>query len=190
MKDKTPYLTGRLLLAMPAMTDPRFHRAVILICAHDENGAMGLVINNPLLGVDFAALLKQLNIQAGPGLSTKNFMVMSGGPVESVRGFLLHGPEFHGPGTISINDTFGVTGTVEALSAIANGKGPDKVLFILGYAGWTAGQLERELQENAWLVTDGAPEIVFHADASQKWQMAMQHLGINPAMLSSVAGRA
>ncbi len=184
---KDAYLTGRLLLAMPQMGDPRFHRAVIFMCAHDENGAMGLVLNNVMPGLDLSELLGQLNIDRQA--ATPAAPVMNGGPVETARGFVLHSTDFAQPETVRVGPELGVTGTIEALRAIAAGDGPQKMLFMLGYAGWGAGQLDRELQQNAWLVTDADAEIIF-GDAERKWDRAVRKIGIDPAMLSGDAGHA
>ena len=188
--DNRHYLTGRLLLAMPAMGDPRFHKAVIYLCAHDENGAMGLVINHTLPGVDLGQLLAQLNIKPDEIINQVKQPVMSGGPVETARGFVLHSNDFEQSDTIKIDDDFSVTGTIDALRAIAGGHGPQKMLFILGYAGWGQGQLDEEIQQNAWLVADPDPALIFDADAEGKWTRAVQKLGIDPGMLSGEAGRA
>lgn len=185
----SPWMTGRILLAMPAMGDPRFHRAVIFICAHDANGAMGLVINQTMPGLEFTELLDQLHIPADPK-RTENRTVLSGGPVEATRGFVLHTGDYAQKDTIRVNDRFSVTGTIDALKAIASGAGPREMLFLLGYAGWGAGQLDQELQENAWLVADSDPRIIFGADPEAKWDEAMKSLGIDAAMLSADAGRA
>lgn len=186
------YLTGQLLLAMPSLADPRFHRAVIYVCSHDAGGAMGLVINHPLPGLEFSDLIGQLNIESGAkgSLSHLSLPVLSGGPVESARGFLLHSSEFRLPDTVYVDEFFSVTGTVDALKAVAAGKGPRQLLFILGYAGWSAGQLDREMQDNAWLTVPADPALIFHAGAEEKWDMAIGKLGFDPAMLSSAAGRA
>jgi putative transcriptional regulator len=188
----TPYLAGKLLIAMPAMGDPRFHRAVIFLCAHDENGAMGLVINHKLAGVQFSELLEQLKVTSDIEVDMKNLSiaVMSGGPVEGSRGFMLHSGEFRQKDTVTIDNVYGITGTIEALKEVATGKGPERLLFILGYAGWGEGQLDTEIQENAWLVADPDPEIIFEALPEDKWERAVQKLGVNPAMLSGAAGRA
>lgn len=183
------YLTGRILLAMPAMGDPRFHRAVIYMCAHDENGAMGLVINHTLPGVDLGKLLKQLDIPAAQDTAPAT-PVMSGGPVETARGFVLHSSEFNQNDTIRIDDMFSVTGTLDALKAIAGGQGPDKMLFVLGYAGWSPGQLDREIQDNAWLVADADPGLIFDSAPESKWEQGIKKLGFDPGMLSGEAGRA
>lgn len=192
VKKDSRYLTGKLLLAMPAMGDPRFHRAVIFICAHDENGAMGLVINHVLPGFEFGKLLSQLGIASDIEVDLKKISVpvMSGGPVEAARGFVLHSGDFSRKDTVRIDDLYSVTGTVEALKDIASGNGPDNMLFILGYAGWSAGQLDSEMQQNAWLVVDPDPLLIFHASPDKKWDMAIEKLGIDPLMLSSESGRA
>lgn len=188
-QDQNPYLAGKVLLAMPSMSDPRFHKAVIFMCAHDENGAMGLVVNNTLAGLNFENLLEQVGLNADIKPST-DLQVMSGGPVESARGFLLHSSEFFQTDTIRIDDSFSVTGTVDALKEVAAGNGPEQLLFILGYAGWGAGQLDQEIQQNSWLVTDPDPSIIFSEDHDQKWTRAVGQLGFDPAMLSGEAGRA
>ncbi len=188
---KNGYLTGKLLIAMPAMGDPRFHRAVIFICAHDENGAMGLVINHKLPRVAFSDLLDQLKITSNIEVNVPKILtVMSGGPVEGARGFLLHSSEFRQSDTVTIDNRYSITGTIDALKEVAQGNGPEHLLFILGYAGWGAEQLDRELQDNAWLVADPDPEIIFEASPEDKWDRAVQKLGVNPAMLSHAAGRA
>ncbi|MCC7305111.1 MAG: YqgE/AlgH family protein [Alphaproteobacteria bacterium] len=186
------YLAGKLLLAMPGMGDPRFHRAVIFMCAHDENGAMGLVINHKLPGMEFKTLLNQLKIVSDIEVDVKNLAVpvMSGGPVEGARGFLLHSAEFRQRDTVKVGKTYGITGTIDALREVARGNGPEHLLFILGYAGWGAGQLEREIQDNAWLTSDPDSEVIFGTVPEKKWEAAVQKLGIDPAMLSGQAGRA
>lgn len=192
MMEKTTvsYLTGKLLLAMPSIGDPRFDHAVIYICAHDENGAMGLGINEHAPGLSFDKVLEQLGVSSEEKIdfSTLPQHVMHGGPVDTGRGFLLHPSNFNQAETISVDDNFGVTGTLDALNDIACGQGPDDFLFILGYAGWSAGQLEDELKHNAWLVCDADPAIIFHPDITEKWDMAMSSLGFDPAMLLGNTG--
>ena len=191
-KKDDSYLAGRLLLAMPQMEDPRFQRAVIFVCAHDSNGAMGLIINNILPGIAMSELLAQLDIapNSPPANDPVAAPVMSGGPVESARGFVLHSNDFQQPETIAINPDLCVTGTLDALRAIAAGKGPDKMLFMLGYAGWGAGQLDKEMQDNSWLVADADTAIIFETDPEKKWERAIKQIGIDPSMLSTSAGRA
>lgn len=191
LSDSTP-LTGSLLLAMPGMTDPRFKKAVILVCAHDEHGAMGLVINQILPDVNLSELFKQLEVPLSENMQeeAKDIPVMTGGPVETARGFVLHSAEFKQKDTIHINKEISVTGTVEALRQIGNGETPDDMLFLLGYAGWGAGQLDQELQQNSWLIVDADAELIFNASNDQKWDMALSQLGIDPAMLSAAGGSA
>lgn len=183
------YLTGKLLMAMPSIGDPRFHRAVIFICAHDENGAMGLAINQDAPGLEFSKILEQLELDP-PSDSAPQVPIISGGPVEPARGFLLHSSDFEQDDTIKISKGLGVTGTTDALKDVAEGKGPQEFLFILGYAGWSAGQLEEELRNNAWLVTDADAKIIFHPKLEEKWDMAMEKLGFDPVMLTGETGRA
>ncbi len=189
---KEGYFPGKLLLAMPTLGDPRFHRAVILLCAHDENGAMGLVVNHVMAGVEFSHLVKQLEMTSDiqVAIPAPTVPVLSGGPVENSRGFLLHSAEFKHKDTVAVADAYAITGTIEALRDVATGQGPEKVLFILGYAGWGAGQLEREIQDNAWLVTEPDPAIIFGTAPEQKWEMAVQKLGFSSSMLSRETGRA
>lgn len=184
----SPYLTGKLLVAMPQMGDPRFHKAVIFICAHDVNGAMGLVINHTLPGLELSELLSQLHIEGNQ--TSPDIPVMSGGPVETGRGFILHKGDFRQIDSLKIESDIYVTGTIDALKAIAQGKGPDEMLFILGYAGWTAGQLDLELQQNAWLVVDADPALIFDSNPDECWDLAIRKIGIDPNMLSGEAGRA
>lgn len=185
-------LTGKLLLAMPGLGDPRFFRAVIFMCAHDSKGAMGLVINHVQPGTEFKSLLDQLNIPSAIHVDVARLAlpVMTGGPVEGSRGFILHSSDFKQKDTVPVGEAYSITGTIEALKDIARGQGPDNLLFILGYAGWGPGQLDREIQENSWLVADPDPSIIFHTAPEEKWQMAVQKLGVDPGMLSSQAGRA
>jgi putative transcriptional regulator len=185
-------LAGKILLAMPNMGDPRFHRAAILICAHDDNGAMGLVINHPLPGLSFATMLSQLNIPADENkkFSLPDIPVLGGGPVENARGFIVHSRDFQLSDTIIITDDLAVTGTVDALRDVAAGRGPEHMIFVLGYSGWTAGQLEQEIQENVWLVADANMELIFSTEIDEKWTSGIKTLGVNLAMLSGEAGRA
>ena len=183
------YLGGKLLLAMPAMADPRFDRSVIYVCSHDTSGAMGLVINNAFTNLSFRDLLEQLDIDT----ETQNLpelIMHSGGPVEPGRGFVLHSADFVQESTLVTNEHLALTATVDILKAIATGKGPNHHLLALGYAGWGAGQLEQEIQDNAWLTAEADEEIIFNTDLEQKWPRAMAMLGVNVSMLSSDAGHA
>ena len=184
------YLTGQLLIAMPSMGDGRFDRAVILVCAHDEQGAMGLVINSEMKNMDFAQLMSQLELDIEPDDLSPQLPVLNGGPVEEARGFLLHSNDFEQSDTISVRSDYKVSGSVDALKHVLKGKGPDKMLFVLGYAGWGPGQLDQELIANAWLTIDPDPELVFETDPETMWEKAIKRLGIDPVMLSAASGRA
>ena len=189
---KETYLTGKLLLAMPSMKDPRFHNAVIYMCSHDEQGAMGLVINHVVPGMDFKDILKELPIESEIEIdpAALSIPIMLGGPVDTGRGFLLHSSDFSDAQTIIVDQDFSVTATLDAIRAVAAGEGPDKKLFILGYAGWSAGQLDEEIQGNSWLVADAEPALIFNAPNGEKWHKAVSGLGFDPAMLSSDTGHA
>lgn len=189
---ESPYLTGQLLLAMPAMNDPRFHKSVIFLCLHDAAGAMGLVLNNPIPGLQFAPLMEQLDILPEHAIPhvLRAEPVYSGGPVEQTRGFLLHDHSWSCPDTIRIGPDFCVTGTTDGLRELAGTATPPRARFILGYAGWGAGQLERELQDNAWLSVPPANDTVFAMDTARQWDTAFAAFGIDPATLSADAGHA
>ena len=190
-KDES-YLAGKLLLAMPGMGDTRFYKSVIYICAHDAEGAMGLVINHPLESVAFDELLEELKITTDieVDLNALKIPVMRGGPVEGARGFLLHSNDFKKPDTVIVDEEIYVTGTLDALKDVAQGAGPAQRIFVLGYAGWTAGQLDQELQQNAWLIVDADPDLIFEGTAETKWERAVRKLGIDPSMLSASGGSA
>ena len=189
--DSETSLVGKLLIAMPQLTDPRFHKAVIMMCAHDDNGAMGLVINQPMAGVDPQALLSELKIPSDLTVDMTVFdPILQGGPVDNARGFMLHSSDFSDKDTITLGTELGVTGTVDALSAAMLGNGPKDKLLILGYAGWGAGQLEREIQENSWLIADPSADLIFSSALDDKWDHAVGTLGFDPAMLSTAAGHA
>lgn len=183
-------LTGQLLIAMPAMTDPRFARAVIYLCAHGEEGAMGLIINKPLPGLRFANLLNQLKIETTE--ATPDIRVQLGGPVESERGFVLHSLDYEGTDehTLRVSEDIGMTGTTDILADLAAGKGPDEALLALGYSGWGPGQLEQELAQNAWLTAPMRDEIVFGRAHEHKWKAAVKSIGVDPLLLSGNAGHA
>ena len=182
-------LTGKLLIAMPGMADPRFESAVILICAHSAEGAMGLIINKPVHDLTFNHLLEQLGIPHTP--EGRGISVHFGGPVERGRGFVLHSPDYSiSGGTMEIGGLFGMTATQDILRALGRGEGPKAALLALGYAGWGPGQLESEIVRNDWLTTDAPSDLVFSADDSAKWAAALRHLGVEPMALSAAAGRA
>lgn len=183
-------LSGKLLIAMPGMGDPRFERSVIFICAHSEDGAMGLIVNKPAPDLTFGQLLKQLDIPE-PDDPSRAIRVHFGGPVEHVRGFVLHSTDYGGEGTtLHIDDRFGMTATLDILQAIARGEGPASSLLALGYAGWGPGQLEAEILRNGWLTCDASPDLVFSERNDLKWTRALATLGVDPRSLSGSAGRA
>lgn len=190
------YLDGQMLVAMPGMEDDRFRRTVIYICAHSAEGAMGIVLNRPAADVSFSELLVQLDIiPAGEEIRlrprTERMKVLMGGPVETSRGFVLHTPDFFlDQSTLAIDDDICLTATVDILRAIARGDGPENAVLALGYAGWSPGQLESEIQANGWLNCPADPGLVFEASVDSKYDLALRKIGIHPGMLSSQAGHA
>jgi putative transcriptional regulator len=185
---KPHYLTGQLLIAMPTMPDQRFQRTVIYMCAHNADGAMGLVINRLFGSITFPDLLEQLGIDS-PG-SAANMRVHFGGPVESGRGFVLHSTDFVREGTMQVDDKIALTATVDILRAIADGRGPKHALLALGYAGWGPGQLDTEMQANGWLNAPADDRLLFDRDLDTKWERAIAKLGVSLSMLSGEAGHA
>jgi len=182
------FLTGQLLIAMPAMSDPRFAQAVIYVCAHTGDGAMGLVLNRPLVRPTFDDLLRQLEIAPVP--SARQIRLCAGGPVDNARGFVLHTTDWTGEGSLRVDDTLALTASLDVLKVIAAGGGPREGLLALGYAGWGPGQLDAEIQQNAWLSAPADETLLFDSNHDTKWRRALAKLRIDPALLSSVAGRA
>ncbi len=182
------YLTGQMLIAMPQMLDERFVKSVIYMCAHTEDGAMGLVVNKILEDINFPDLLEQLDINSKT--DGKNIGVHFGGPVESGRGFVLHSSDYQQDGTMVIDPQIALTATPDILRDIAKGEGPAKSLLALGYAGWGPGQLDAELQANGWLSVDAEPDLVFGIEPDKAWQVALAKIGIDASMLSGEAGHA
>ncbi len=186
--DDPAYLAGHLLVAMPNMPDDRFSKTVIYMCAHNAEGAMGLVVNKPLETLSFPDLLEQLDII--PSGMHEPINVHFGGPVESGRGVVLHTPDYVQEATMVVNDDIALTATVDILQAIAEGSGPQKSLLALGYAGWGPGQLDSEIKANGWLHVEADPQLVFGGGMDDKWEQAMLKIGIDPRMLSDKAGHA
>jgi putative transcriptional regulator len=190
------YLDGQLLIAMPVMGDPRFERSVIYLCAHSAEGAMGIIVNRPAGSIDFPGLLVQLEIikkseQIKLPENAETLKVLKGGPVETGRGFVLHSSDFFiQDATLRIDDEICLTATVDILKAIAKGSGPKHAILALGYAGWAAGQLESEIQENGWLHCDADPDLIFGNDVEEKYSRALRKIGVDPGMLSNEAGHA
>ena len=182
------YVTGQLLIAMPGMRDERFAKSVIYMCAHSEEGAMGLVLNQRLDSLKFAELISQLELDE-KHLSS-DVPVHFGGPVESGRGFVLHTSDYQQDATLEVVNGVALTASVEILKAIAQGKGPQKSLLALGYAGWGPGQLDMEIRANGGLQVPSDSEIIFDIEPDTKWEQAIQRLGIDPRMLSEDVGHA
>ncbi len=178
------FLTGKVLIAMPGMQDPRFSKSLVYLCSHSADGAMGLIVNKCADTLVWKDLFKKLDIPIGSYNAPRP--VHYGGPVEGARGFVLHSADYHAEeATLTVDDTVSMTPTLDVLHAIAKSIGPDRALVALGYAGWAAGQLEAELQVNGWLTCDPDPEMLFGDENDAKWDQAMAKLGIDPALLSA-----
>ena len=188
IENEENYLSGQLLIAMPGLQDPRFAKTVIFLCAHNADGAMGLVINREIDSISFPDLLEQLDIE--PSDDVELIKVHFGGPVDSGRGFVLHSPDYVQDTTMVVDGEVALTATIDILKAIAGGSGPRRRLLALGYAGWGPGQLDTEIKANGWLHVTADDDLVFGADLEGKWEQAMGKLGIDPRMLSDEAGHA
>ncbi len=190
------YLDGQLLIAMPVMSDPRFARSVIYMCAHSEDGAMGLIINQRASHISFPDLLERLGIEpanGGDGITEEvgRLSIHVGGPVETGRGFVLHSSDYFAEdSTLPIEDDVCLTATIDILKAIAAGNGPNRAILALGYAGWSPGQLESEIQANGWLNCPADADLIFDSNLEAKYVRALGKLGIDPSHLVSDAGHA
>jgi putative transcriptional regulator len=191
MVEKPSFLSGKLLLAMPGMADPRFERAVIALCVHDENGAIGIGIGHKRAGITFRGLLRQLDIEPG---QAPDGAVHHGGPVEPGRGFILHSEDWGGQDTLHVagpnGPLFAMTGTIDVLRAIAEGRGPKRWIAALGYAGWGEGQLDEEMTRHGWLAASSNAKILFETPTDERWAAAFQAEGIDPRLLTSETGAA
>ena len=187
-------LEGQLLVAMPIMTDKRFARSVIYMCAHSKDGAMGLIINHRADHITFPDLLERLGIsprngEEGISADILDRQVHIGGPVETGRGFVLHTADYHSTdSTLDIASGISLTATIDILKAIATGHGPQRSILALGYAGWSAGQLESEIQANGWLNCPADADIIFETDLEAKYERALAKIGVNPSFLVGEAG--
>lgn len=186
-------LTGQFLIAMPSMTDPRFSQTITFICTHNEDGAMGIVLNRPSAHY-VADLLKQIQLATQP-MTLLNEPIYEGGPVQQDRGFVLHVPNQEYDATIFINESIALTTSKDILEAVANNQAPEKMLIALGYAGWAPGQLEEEMGLNAWLSfettqTKALQQIIFDEPPQNRLNLAMSMMGLNLSNLSDVAGHA
>jgi len=183
------FFSGQLLIAMPGISDPRFERALILVCAHDDEHAMGLALNSPADGLTVPDLLERLEIKSTIRLPPD--LVLIGGPVQRERGFVLHTTDYQGDFSLDVSQGIALSATREVLEAMASQDGPpSKSLLALGYAGWGAGQLEEEIKQNVWLTCEPDEELIFGRDYERKWGRALAKLGVDPERLSAVAGRA
>jgi putative transcriptional regulator len=185
--DQPKFLTGQLLLAMPGIGDPRFEKAVIAMCVHDEEGALGIGLGRIVPRIGFHDLLKQLDID--PGVAP-DVAIHLGGPVEPQRGFILHSLDWGGEGSVQVADRWVLTATLGILKAIAEGRGPTRWIAALGYAGWGAGQLEQELCSNGWFATPGSDALLYDSEVDSRWVHAFNSAGIDPRLLTSGFGTA
>ena len=182
-------LTGKLLIAMPGMGDPRFEHSVVYLCSHNDDGAMGLIVNKPAADVHLSDLLEQLSI--GPEGAGRDTPVHYGGPVEGARGFVLHTPgEAPRQHSLVVDGDFAMTATLDILEDIAAGRGPGHALMMLGYSGWGPGQLEGEIAMNGWLTAEASADLVYALADTDKWGAALRSIGVEPLTLSASAGRA
>jgi len=183
-------LTGKLLIAMPGIGDPRFEHSVLFLCSHSDEGAMGLILNKPAPDVQLDNLLEQLEIPVEDEESAA-LPIRYGGPVEPQRGFVLHSEDYASSvNSLSVPPGYGMTATLDVLEDIAQGEGPDKLLIMLGYAGWGPGQLEEEIVANGWLTTDASDALIFETPDAEKWGEALATLGVDPITLSATSGSA
>lgn len=185
-----PGLSNQFLIAMPALGDPNFHRTVTLVCEHNEEGALGIVINRPL-DMCLGDILGQLELELDDSDNAiARREVLMGGPVSQERGFVLHRPVQEWDATVRISDDIGLTTSRDILEAMADGSGPSEALVALGYAGWTAGQLDAEMAANAWLSVPATPEIVFDTPYQERWHRAARLVGVDIDQLGNAAGHA
>lgn len=185
--DDPLYFSGQFLLATPGMADSRFARSIIALCSHDEHGALGINIGEVSPDIRFHEILEQFEIAPE---QSDNCPVFIGGPVESQRGFVLHSLDINLSDTLQVGDKWGLSSSIDMLRIIAKGRGPKKWILALGYSGWGEGQLESELTQNGWSITEGHMDWIFESQSSNKWEMAWHAQGINPAQLSTGFGSA
>ena len=184
------YLAGRLLVAMPGIEDPRFERAVVFLCLHDDQHAMGLTVNRPIEGLTFAKLLERLDVKTV--VPARDDLVLMGGPVQPERGFVLHTDDYQNePATVAVAGGLALTATREILEAMVTASPhPRRAILALGYAGWAPGQLESEIRGNVWLTCDADEDLLFDDDHAHKWTRSLAKIGIAAEHLSGQAGRA
>jgi putative transcriptional regulator len=180
-------LAGELLLALPGIGDPRFAQAVIAMCLHQPDGAMGVGVGKIVPGLRLHALLKQLDIEPG---SAPDAPIHEGGPVETQRGFVLHSPNWRGEDTLTVSPALSLTTTLDVLRAIAAGEGPDRWLIALGYAGWGEEQLDQEMRRHGWQTVGASDELLFETPVKQRWPKAFATAGIDVRLLAPTSGHA
>jgi putative transcriptional regulator len=183
------FLTGQLLIAAPQIVDPRFSHTVILMCGHDTNGAMGIILNRLIDGLTLKDLLQQFDLH-NPDILQVSTPIHFGGPVEMGRGFVLHSVDYLTDSSIKISNNIALSSTLEILSLVSQGNGPKEKIIALGYAGWSTGQLEAELQKNSWLQAEADFDIIFSSDLPGMWRKALNKLGVDPTLLSPETGHA
>ena len=185
---KDTFLNDHFLIAMPAMGDPNFHHSVTYICEHNEQGALGITINRPM-NLNLGDIFDQLNLERSPDIS-ESAPILLGGPVQPERGFVIHNPKGQWDSSMETGDQIQVTTSQDVLQAMARGEGPDQAIVALGYAGWTAGQLELEVVDNAWLTVPSSHEILFETPYDKRWESAAALLGVDVKNISNYAGHA
>lgn len=185
--DAPRFLSGQLLLAMPGIGDPRFEKAVIAMCVHDEEGALGLGLGRLIPRLGFHDLLRQVEIDPG---AAPNVGIHHGGPVEPQRGFILHSPDWAGTESVHVGNRWVLSATLDILKAIAEGKGPSRWVAALGYAGWGSGQLEEEMGRHGWFATAGDDHLLYDCDVNSRWAAAFSSAGIDARLLAAQSGTA
>ncbi|WP_416464840.1 YqgE/AlgH family protein [Sphingomonas sp. VDB2] len=184
---QTRFYGGHFLLALPGMADMRFHHSVVALCVHDDNGALGIAVDQEIEGVSLRELLESFDID---GSQVTDTPVLRGGPVEPRRGFVLHSLDWGGQDMVQVGGRWGLSGSLDILKAIARGRGPSRYLVALGYAGWGAGQLEQEMGGESWFLADGDPDLLFDVPTSRKWAAAYAAAGVDASHLVPGAGSA
>jgi putative transcriptional regulator len=187
LMDEPRFLTGQLLLAMPGIGDPRFEKAVIAMCVHDEGGALGIGLGRVVPRIGFHELLRQLDI--APGVAP-DAPIHAGGPVEPQRGFILHSLDWGGEGSVQVSDRWTLSASVDILRAIAEGRGPARWVAALGYAGWGPDQLEQEMRGNGWFTTPGTDALLYECDVDSRWTAAFGSAGVDARLLTADFGTA
>jgi len=188
MDNASDSLKGQFLISMPALLDPNFHQTVTMVCEHNADGALGIVINRVHPELTCEVIFNELEVESHP--EAASLPIFIGGPVHTEQVFLLHGAPLQWEASLQITSTVAMSNSLDIVQAVAKKQGPQSILFSLGCAGWGPGQLEHELKENAWLTTPAVDEIIFDWPIESRWQEAVRRMGIDPALLSDTAGTA